>query len=246
MNRQGIEFKKTSELVCMIGCALMTSSIASAGEAGWDGMMRDAGVVVDHQPYNFGGLAADTLFRENEFLPPTWQLVADDFILAESAIIDQIRFWGYYHLNSVPVGDDHFRVRLYSPRPLDQLPGDVLYEEVFSKVSRAFTGRFIIDSGAPAEYMFSVGLSNSIHLMAESNYWLEIVQIGDQDSIFTWEFSRSGEINGQAFNNPIVQDWTHTISITSDTAFQLIAIPEPQSLLLLVVGIAIGWRRSRG
>lgn len=74
-------------------------------------------------------------------------------------------------------------------------------------------------------------------------YWLEIVQLNDLESHFRWEFSQT-DANGQAFINPIVGDWRHTQSITSDTAYQLWGIPEPPSLALLVIGLCAFMRRS--
>jgi len=220
-------------------CALAVFSTAMAGETGWDGMMRDAGVVVDHQPYNSGGLAADTLYQESEFLPPTWQLVADDVLLSEPAVIRRLVFWGFYHFNSVPTGDETFRVRLYDARPDDGLPGNALYETYLLNPVRNFTGRFIITSGAPGEFRFTSDLQTPMSMNAETSYWLEIVQHGDVESRFRWEVSRSGALNGHAANNPFVGDWTGTGSIESNTAYQLITIPEPSSILLMMTFTAI-------
>ncbi|MCB9855981.1 MAG: hypothetical protein H6818_09875 [Phycisphaerales bacterium] len=221
--------------------ALISSAVAGAGEIPWDDMMRGVGgtVVVDHQPYNNGGLAADTLYRENEFLPPTWQLVADDVTLPVSTLIDRIVFWGFYHFNSLPSGGEAFRLRLYDARSADNLPGNVVYESMLVNPMRNFTGRSIITSGAPAEFRFSTVLPAPMVMAAQTTYWLEIVQDGVLDSHFRWETSRTGEVNGQAFNNPVVGDWTATSSISSDTAYQLIAAPEPSSLLLLLLCAAV-------
>ncbi|MCB9856830.1 MAG: hypothetical protein H6818_14205 [Phycisphaerales bacterium] len=225
---------------------LATSASAAAGEVPWDDMMRGVGgtVVVDHQPYNSGGLASDTLFRENEFLPPTWQLVADDVTLSVSAVIDRIVFWGFYHFNSIPSGDEAFRLRLYDARPADGLPGNVVYESALSNPARNFTGRSIITSGAPAEFRFSSVLPTPMVIAAQTRYWLEIAQMGDLDSLFAWELSRSGELTGQALNNDVVGDWTYSTPITSDAAYQLIAAPEP-SCVLILLACAISCVRSR-
>lgn len=190
---------------------------------------------MDHQPYNFGGGASDTLLQESEFLPPIWQLVADDVMLTEPAVIRRIVFWGFYHFDSQPVVDETFRVRLYDARPGDGLPGDVVYESFLLNPQRSFTGRFIITSGAPAEFRFSSDLTTPLVLDAQTPYWLEVAQDGILESHFRWEFSISGDLN-QSFLNPIVGDWTPT---PGDTAYQLIAIPEPSTLFLLILGVTI-------
>ena len=67
----------------------LTARSAAAGETPWEEIIRGAGgeIVVDHQPHNTGGFGADTLYQENQFLPPTWQLLADDVLLTQPAVI---------------------------------------------------------------------------------------------------------------------------------------------------------------
>src|SRR5690606_28873888 len=81
---------------------------------------------------------------------------------------------------------------------------------------------------------FVAVLPVTMSIDADSPYWLEIVQIGGIDSHFRGEFSRTGETNGQVFNNDLVGDWTHTVAATTDTAYQLIMIPEPGTGLLVL------------
>lgn len=242
MDRFAVKSRRAITLACWLACALSFAPVGLAGEAGWHGMMRDAGVVVDHQPYNEGGRASDTLLQESEFLPPIWQLVADDVMLAEPAVIRRIVFWGFYHFDSLPKEDEIFRIRLYDARLGDGLPGIVLYETFLANPTRNFTGRFIATSGGPAEFRFMSDLTMPMLLDAQTPYWLEVAQDGILESHFRWEVSISGDLN-QAFINPFVDDWTPA---PGDTAYQLIAIPEPQSFLLFLFGIAICWRRRRG
>lgn len=214
----------------------LTARSAAAGETPWEEIIRGAGgeIVVDHQPHNTGGFGADTLYQENQFLPPTWQLLADDVLLTQPAVIGSVVFWGFYHFDSLPTGDEVFRVRLYDPRSDDGLPGGAVYETQILNPPRAATGRFIATSGGPMEYRFVAVLPVTMSIDADSPYWLEIVQLGGIDSHFRWEFSRTGETNGQVFNNDFVGDWTHTVAATSDTAYQLIMIPEPGTGLLVL------------
>ena len=218
---------KTAALLC----AATVVPRAEAGEPDWNDLMRDGGILLSRQPHNFGGLASDNLLRENEFLPPTWQWVADDFVLNQTSAIGRVNFWGFYDHNSLPGGTEDFRLRFYEPRNSDGLPGDVVYETSATDVPRTFTGRTIITSGAPAEYLFSLELSSPFVAEAGQQYWLEIIQVGNLESLFRWELSRAPPLNGQAFTNPVVLDWTATTD-NSNTAFQLILVPEPTIILL--------------
>lgn len=81
---RGIQWRCWRRLRVLVGV------VGVAGEILWSDTKRgfEGTVVVDHQPYNHGGFASDTLFRKNEFLPPTWQLVADDIDLPASTVVD--------------------------------------------------------------------------------------------------------------------------------------------------------------
>ena len=198
-------------------------------------------ILVDHQPANFGGLASDTLFTD---FPGGYQRVADDFTVAQAAVVNRIVWWGFYDQNVMPSVDDMFRIRLYDQQPTAALPGNVLYEQSFSSVPRTWTGRFIVTFGAPRELRYEVGLSVPMTLNPLTPYWLEIVQDGDVNSHFRWEQSQNTLLNGQAFVNAVVGDWTQSFpSPQSNTAFQLITVPEPTSAILFAFLIALGMRR---
>lgn len=199
-------------------------------------------VLVDHQPSNVGGFGADTLFADF----PGSERCADDFSITQAAIINRIVWWGFYDLNILPSTDDTFRIRVYDQRPGDLLPGLVLYEQSFSSVPRAWTGRFVLTFGAPREFRYEVDLPFSLNVNTNTTYWLEIAQIGDVNSFFRWEASNFPPMNGQAVINPIVGDWFAPQSVVSNTAFQLISVPEPCSLTFVALaGIAVISRRRR-
>jgi len=204
-------------------------------------------VLVDHQPTNVGGLASDTLFTEF----PGWQRVADDFSLPQGAVLHRIAWWGFHHMNIQPVANEDFRIRVYDQRPGDLLPGTVLFEQTYSNVPRSWTGRFILDSGAPREFRYEVDLPFPLSLPDVAAHWLEIVQVGDLNSRFRWESSSTSiPQTGKAFINPLTSniDWESTFPDSpSNTSFQLITnIPEPNSLAFVaIVGIALICRRCR-
>ncbi len=204
-----------------------------------------ASIIVDHQPYHFGGGASDTEYL-NQFGAPRWQRIADDFMLSEPATIERVGFWGFYDQNN-PGLSERYRVRFYGARAGDGLPDDsnILFEESFLNPQRTETGELIILSFARIEYFYEVDLSVPVALAANVPYWLEIVQLGNVRTAFWWEFSRA-DANGQAFINASVGDWSHTTSITSDSAYQLYGIPEPTTLTLVIVGVLVlGLRPGR-
>lgn len=199
-------------------------------------------LVVDHQPHRYGGLASDTEFIE-AFGPPSWQRVADDFRLNATAEISRITVWGFYGHSFEPAPDppstETMRVRIYGVRPTDGLPGEVLLEESLLDPVRTPTGFRIADGGLPLEYDYSVPLTHHFLALADTSYWLEFVQIGDSESYFRWEFSMA-EANGQAGINPRTVDW-RSAGISADTAFQLWAVPEPATSIMVLLGMCALW-----
>lgn len=197
--------------------------------------MRGSGVVVDHQPLNTGGLASDTELIDM-FGNPNWQRVADDFQLSESTLINELRWWGFYDQDNPPA-TEQFRVRVYGSQQAANLPDElnIIYEEYMFNPNRVATGRQIAVGIGPHEYLFSIELESLVAINAGDTHWLEIIQVGDLSTAFWWEVSTS-ENNGHAFNNAITNGWRHTTGgFIVDSAFQLVAVPEPASLVLVLL-----------
>lgn len=205
-----------------------------------------ASIVVDHQPHPFGGLGADTEFVPDPSLPGvSWQRAADDFLLLEPTTIRQVNWWGFYNEDNPPASET-MRLRFLGARAGDGLPdeGNVLREQLVQNPSRTWTGHLVATGIAPREYFFATTLSAELQLQANTNYWLEIVQVGVVATRFRWEFSLA-QRNGQATINPS-HDWrTSYPGVESDTAFQLICVPEPSSALLLLLGVVAIRRRGQ-
>ncbi len=191
-------------------------------------------IVVDHQPHPFGGGASDTLFSSPVNGQPVWQRNADDFMLAADYEIGTIKWWGFYNADNPPAAET-MRIRFYGARPGDGLPddGNILYETSVQDHTRTWTGRIVATGIGPREYLFQTVLPTPVFLEGGTKFWLEIAQIGDLSTTFRWEDSTS-QSNGHAFINNITLDWRTTLpGGIADTAFQLITVPEPGSLLLL-------------
>lgn len=205
------------------------------------------GLLVDHQPHNTGGFASDTMAFEIPGGSIVAQYVADDFQLAGPSTIRRIKYHGFYNYGIEPTGSEVFAIKFHEPRPGDGLPGNVLFETTVTNPLREWTGRLILDAGAPREYKFTVDLDSPLNLPGGQKFWLSIYQIGDSTSSFRWEHSVNGEPNGDAFNNQFVGDWTFVPwPQGGNNAFQLFSTPELSSGALLFLGVIGLGRRRRG
>jgi len=199
------------------------------------------GVLVDHQPYNSGGPLADTEGFESVGGQPIWQFLADDFAFPNGGSIRRIVFWGFYNYGIEPAGDELFEIEFHHPRNSDGLPGDVYYAATFLNPSREWTGRNVISAGGGREYRFVVDLAVPLAVLPDETKWLSIHQLGDPSTAFRWEFSLSGDLNGEAYRNPAFPDWRLTaLSPNPNAAFMLLSVPEPSAAVLVIVGCLSG------
>ncbi len=197
--------------------------------------------VVDHRPHPFGGSGSDTAVPQSQ-LPFTWQESADDFRVTTPATVTHVNWWGF-HFENVAPPTETMRVRFFRARASDGLPGDLRYEETFENPERIDTGRTILIGGLPREYRYHVALAKPIELDLGA-YWFEVVQVGDSNSGFRFEFSL-GDVNSFAFRNNLFPEWRLTTQIP-DLAFQLV-IPEPMTASMLLLGLAFAaGLRARG
>jgi len=200
-----------------------------------------AQIIVDHQPYKYGGTTSDLAFGDN-FNRPEWQHAADDFQVAVSAEVLAINWWAWYSQDNPPVYES-FQLRLYSNRDTQNLPGKIEYEQVLSDPNRVATGRHISVSGLPREFRFHSTLPLPMPVDAGKLYWIEITQLDDIDSWYFAEFSQADR-TGHVFLNAYSGGWGS--SPGADLAFQLI-VPEPATAAILAVGMAalVAARRRR-
>jgi len=239
---------KRADFLLLVAVLVLTLSVrAWASPAD---MLRGDGVVFDQQPDPAGGPLADTLALD-EFGYEIWEQVADNVRLSEAATIRRISWYGFYggdeQSHEPPAGDETMRVRFYSSRASDGLPGDILLEETFLNLPRTFTGRVVSVGGLPKEYLFEADLSTSMFLSANTVYWLEVVQVGDVNSHYRWE-DGYGLVGRHATINYYPPDWT---SVSGSFAFQLSTVPEPTSIAVLICAAflarsRLGGRRCRG
>jgi hypothetical protein len=238
-------------VLATVACAL--DSVVQAAPSDWRELVRslrgprDGDVMVDHQPHNTGGPGSDTAYDILGI--PLWQRSADNFALGTSAFISGVRWWGFYGSTfddypEPPPSSESMRIRFYADQPAHHVPDEanILYEETFANPLRLPTGRMILTGSSPPEYMFHAPLSSPVWLTADVHYWLEIVQLENPDSYFRWEYSITQQ-DGFLFVNQDVQEWD--VYPGADTAYQLMTVPEPASLVLLTSASLVA-ARTRG
>ena len=210
---------------------------------------RDGEVVFEQLPSRSGGLSSDTAFRDYVGRI-TWQQIADNILLSQTADIVHIEFYGFYggymQSHNPPTGDETMLVRFYAAHPGDGLPGDVLYEESFLNPTRSATGFNVVSDVLAPEYLFKADLSSPMTLIAGIPYWFEMVQVENTESHFRFE-DGYGLLPQHATSWTWLPEWNYN---PGSQAFRLSTIPEPATLtLFLLAGVLMSsaaYRRRAG
>lgn len=180
----------------------------------------------------------------NDLGNPSGQIVADRFSIPTTSSICRLRWWGAYggdfaQIPEPPPPGETMRIRFFDST--NGLPGSVLNESVLVNPSRVVTGFSIATGFGPAEYLYDVSLDECFSAQAGATYWIEISQLGLQDSRWRWEGSNgAGEF---AVQFPIGTPY-RLIAGLGQLAYEL-RTPEPCSGALFALGCGCMLRRRK-
>jgi len=169
-------------------------------------------------PGHFGGFSSDGSVIT----------VADNFQVGQDTLIGGLSWWGGY-LNAPP-GPDNFTICLYSDN--GGQPETLLEQYAFGAVNAVATGQFVNAPDLYPEFEYSANLPAPFLARAGVTYWLSIVN--PPADIWLWEASASALHPGveRSFNG---NSWE---PYYDNTAFALVAVPEPRGMILITTGLA--------
>jgi len=181
-----------------------------------------------------------------------WQLAGDFVLAAGRNEITAVRFYGLYGstfgaVPTEPLATDDFTIRFFEDDS-DKPAVDWLYEFRVGDISRVSLG-FAPQRPSREYFSYEVEIP-AVTLAADKTYWLSVLNSTEFDSEFNWFWARSSVggywqnrfSDGEAWDHPRLSD--NSIHYY-ESAFQLIGVPEPASVVLLVWGLTIvGCRRS--
>ena len=174
---------------------------------------------------------------------------ADNFKLNESAQIAQIEFFGLTEgLSHTDLSNfDSFTIELWTSQTLPNTrikPNTLIATESFTlqQTNAMQTGRSAI-SGA-FEYQHLVELTNPVALDADTNYWISISARSIDPSADVWQWQDSDLFDS------VSSSWSYAdnrwlYQEDSDSAFTLIAIPTPNTMMCALISIGLTTRRRR-
>lgn len=202
-----------------------------------------ADIVFSQSPNQRGGFVSD---RDQTFLgyPHFWAREAEDFQLSEPEVLTRVVFYGFYASAIFAPPSETMRIRFFRPRESDGLPdeGVILYEQTIQDPQREETGEVIQAASNLPEYRYTINLSSSVAIEADTTYWIEAVQIGDPNSDFFWESAITTTPQDRFATRYVLQpDWFYQ-GPRAGLAFQLLT-PEPNALWFMALGLLVFPRR---
>jgi len=187
---------------------------------------------------------------------------ADNWQCLDGLAITDIHWWGSYLFNTKELGSvPEFDIRIYANDSSTNLPGTLLYREVFdlAEVNEQF---YDTDAKGEDVYEYKVYLETPFEQTEGETYWLDIIAVTpDQARWPMWGWhtaiqtqveaalrhSAQTTLDRDAQDDPTwggkpANPWQHA---EYDMAFELTTIPEPSLISLFGLGLFAAWRRFR-
>jgi hypothetical protein len=151
--------------------------------------------------------------------------VADDFQFEQETLLGSINWWGGYF--NPPSGPDNFTIRLFSDS--GGQPGSLLGQFAIGAADKVATGQFV---GLHPEFKYSANLPAPFLAEAGAKYWVSIVN--PPRNFWLWEGSATTVNLGvqRSFSGGPWQPYF------DNTAFEMVAVPEPKGMILMTAGLA--------
>ena len=201
----------------------------------------------------FWGLASATIIYDNNVVvatgatsdPGIGLFVADDFVLQPGATtITDIHWTGLYAEANTP-GTDNFTIRFYADNSGNPAASPFQTYIFGSSVNRTDTGIDILGFDL---YSYSVDIS-PLSLSANTRFWLSIVNNTNSDPDDNWSWGAAEGGNSRfVLSDGIWRENTRGLDfqLTGIREPVLTGIPEPASMLLLLLGFAVLALRRKG
>jgi hypothetical protein len=209
-------------------CALLALIVGMASVKAVD---ADTVVIDNGEPDYESSVASDTDF-------PLQQ--SGDFVLPSGAnSVTGIRFWGTYGFTGTPPDNDNFKIRFFTDEG-GKPANDWFAETPVGAVDRTSLGPSPIIP-AIAYYLYEAKFS-VVALDPNKTYWLSVLNNTSHDPNDNWYWARS-ETTGNSKNRTgdgLMWGDPRVLPFNTfdhyELAFQLIGVPEPACLPLLLIG----------
>ena len=180
----------------------------------------------------------DTGFDVNSMEDPEMYICADDFECNSPLPVHDVHWWGSYWAGQDPQPIDGFVIRFFDDA--GGLPGPKVYEQYITGPSNeTFYGFSPYDN--TNVYQYDCVLPEPFDQVPGRIYWLSVsVDQGWDDTPYWGWHTSAADFLSDAMQAEQPEPWAWNPIIDEDFAFELTVVPEPSTVVSLVLAAAIG------
>lgn len=163
-----------------------------------------------------------------------FQQMADQFVLsAGSNTITGVNWSGSYYASNTPTAADNFVIRIFGDSGGVPDINPIYSFNIGNAVTRADSG--IDDATWSIDiYNYSAAITSTT-LTAGTTYWLSVVN-DTSGATDDWLWENSNSVGSNAFRLGDGNSWS---SHNTELAFQITAVPEPETYAMLLAGLGL-------